>query len=132
MILFLLLALFGEKDGVVRAVDDMDYVASDKLGNLVRVGFVLNVQSTVSTYVGSPVSSTYYHYHTSKHVQRTLDNVHDSWARVVYGDGLTGANLSNSCQQFMRFVGRLVFIEPVDLQVLKCSCSCSSCVQPWM
>ena len=31
---------------VVRAVIDMDYVASDKLGNLIRLGIVLYVQFT--------------------------------------------------------------------------------------
>jgi hypothetical protein len=31
---------------VVRAVVDIDYVASDELGNLVRRGFVLEVQFT--------------------------------------------------------------------------------------
>ena len=33
-------------EGVVRAVVNMDYVASDELGNHVRLGFVLDVHFT--------------------------------------------------------------------------------------
>ena len=33
-------------EGVVRAVVDMEYVASDELGNLVRLGIVLEVYFT--------------------------------------------------------------------------------------
>ena len=38
---------------------------------------------------------------------------------VVCGDGLAGVNLTDSCQQVVRFVrvGRRLFIELVDLQV---------------
>ena len=32
--------------------------------------------------------------------------------------GLADANLSDSCQQVVRFVGRSGFIEPVDLHVV--------------
>ena len=34
------------KEGVARVVFDMDYVASEKLGNLVRLGFVPDVHFT--------------------------------------------------------------------------------------
>ena len=98
-------------EGVVRAVVDMDYVTGDKLGNLVRLGFVLEVQFT---YV---VRSVQHITILLQHVQRTLDDVQDSWARVVCGDGLAGANLSDGCHQVVRFVGREVFIEPVELHV---------------
>ena len=36
---------------------------------------------------------------------------------VMCKDGIAGANLNESCQQVVRFVGRSVFIEPVELQV---------------
>ena len=36
---------------------------------------------------------------------------------VVHGDGLAGANVTDSCHQVVRFVDRKLFIEPVDLQV---------------
>ena len=94
-------------EGVVRAVVNMDYVTSNELGNLVRLEFVLEVQFT---YV---VRSVQHITILLQHVQRTLHDVQDSWARVVCGDGLAGANLSNSCHQVVRFVGREVFIEPV-------------------
>jgi hypothetical protein len=35
----------------------------------------------------------------------------------VYGNGLAGDNLTDSCHQVVRFVDRKFFIEPVDLQV---------------
>ena len=70
------------------AAVDMDYIASDELGNFVRLRFFLDVQYT---YV---VRSVQY---TSKHVQRTLDYVQDRWAMVVYGDGLADGKLSDSC-----------------------------------
>jgi len=59
-------------EDAVRAFIDMDYVASDELGNFVRLGFVLDVQFT-------------------------FDEVQDSWAMVVSGDGLAGANLGDNC-----------------------------------
>ena len=37
---------------------------------------------------------------------------------AVSGDGLADANLSDSCRQVVRFVGRSGFIEPPELQVL--------------
>ena len=56
---------FGRRrEDAVGVLVDMDYVASDELGNLVRLGFVLYVQFAYEC----PVSSTYCH--TSKHVQR--------------------------------------------------------------
>jgi hypothetical protein len=51
-------------------------------------------------------------------MSRTLDDVYSSWARVVSEDGLAGMNLTESRHQVMRFVGREVIIEPVDLQVI--------------
>jgi hypothetical protein len=77
------------REGVARAVVDMDYVASNELGNLVRLGFVLDVYFT---YVIRSVQ------HITIHVQRTLDDVRDSWAKVVCGDGLAAANESDGCQ----------------------------------
>ena len=77
----------------------MDYIASDELGNLVRCGFVHGVQFT---YVARSVQ------HITillKPVQRTLDDVPDSWAMVVCGDGLAGVNLTDNCPQVVRVVG---------------------------
>ena len=48
----------------------------------------------------------------------TLDDVHDSWAMVVCGDGLARMKLSESRQQVVRFIGREAFVEPVDLQMI--------------
>jgi hypothetical protein len=80
------------KEGVARVLVDVDYVASYKLGNLVRLGFVLDVHFT---YVVRSVSTND---NTSEHVQRTLNDVSDSWAKVVSGDGLAGVNLSDRRQ----------------------------------
>ena len=90
MILFYTFGFVWRSEDAVRAVVDMDYVASEELGNFVRLGFVLDVQFT---YV---VRSTLYH--TSKHVQRTLDDVQDSWTMVVCVDRLAGANFTDRCQ----------------------------------
>ena len=89
----------------------MDYVASEELGNLARFGFIREMDFT---YV---VRSVQYITILLKHVQRTIDDVPDSWARVLCGDGLAGVKLSESCQQIVRFIGRDAFIEPLDLQV---------------
>jgi hypothetical protein len=35
----------------------------------------------------------------------------------VYGDGLADDNFNDTCQQVVRFVGREVFVEPMDLHV---------------
>ena len=69
----------------------MDYVASDELGNLVRLRLVLDVQFP---YVVRSVQHTTMLLTCS---QRTLDDIPDSWARVVCGDGLAGVNDSDSC-----------------------------------
>ena len=77
-------------EGVVRAVVDMEYVASDELGNLVRLGIVLEVHFTYAVRLVQHVSS--------KHVQRTLNDVCDSRTRVVSGDGHTNGKFTDSCQ----------------------------------
>ena len=74
-----------------RSLVDMDYVACDELGNL-SMRFVLDVEFT---YVVG-VSST--HLHISKHVQRTRDDVPDSWTWIVCRDGIAVGNLNDSCQ----------------------------------
>jgi len=60
-------------EGEVSVVVDMDYVASDELGNFVRLGIVLEVHFA-------------------------LDDVCNSWARVVCGDGHADGKLTDSCQ----------------------------------
>jgi hypothetical protein len=83
------------RQGDVRVLLDVDYVAGHELGNLARLGIVRKVRFTYAIR-SVELSSTYYH--TSKHFQRTLDDVRDSWARVVCGDGHTGGKLTESCQ----------------------------------
>ena len=48
----------------------------------------------------------------------TLDDVLDSWTKVVYGDGLARMKLSQNCRQVVRFISREVFVEPVELQMI--------------
>jgi hypothetical protein len=72
----------------------MDYVASLSLGNLVRFRSVL--ENLKSLHLCCPVSSTYYH--TSEHVQLTLNDVLITWANVVCGDGLADVNLTESSE----------------------------------
>ena len=76
----------------MRALLNMDHIASDKLGNFIRLGIILEVHSTYAVRFSSA------NYHTSKNVQRTLDDVCDSRARVVCGDGHADGNLTDTCQ----------------------------------
>ena len=48
----------------------------------------------------------------------TLDDVRDSWAMVVCGDGLAHMNLTESRQQVVRFISREAFVEPVELDMI--------------
>ena len=48
----------------------------------------------------------------------TLDDVRDSWARVVCRDGFAHMNLAESRQHVVRFISRETFVEPVDLQMI--------------
>ena len=48
----------------------------------------------------------------------TLDDVHDSWAIEVCGDGLALMKLSKSRRQVVRFIGREAFVESMDLQMI--------------
>ena len=56
-------------------------------------------------------------YHTSKHVQRTLDDVCNSRAMGICRDRHADSNLNDSCQYIVRFVSREAFIESVNLEV---------------
>ena len=49
---------------------------------------------------------------------RTLDNVHDSWAKEMSEDGAAGINWTDPCHHVVRFVGRALIIEPVELQMV--------------
>ena len=89
MILFFTFGFVRSSEDAVRPFVEMDYVAGDNLDNFVRLRFVLEVHFTYAVLV----SSTYYR--TSKHVQRTLDDVQDSCGMVVSGDGPAGANLNH-------------------------------------
>ena len=63
----------------------------------------------------SSVSSTFYHT-SSRHFQRTLDDIRDRCAaRVFYRDRLARVNLSDSCHQVVRFVRLGHCIESVQL-----------------
>ena len=48
---------------------------------------------------------------------RTIDDVHNSGAKEMSLDGMDGINFTEPCHQVVRFVGRAVLIEPVELQV---------------
>ena len=73
-------------------VVDMDYVASDELADLVRLGIVPEVHFTyaVQLLVVQHITLLF------KHVRLTLDDVCDRWTRVVYGDRSAGSNLTDS------------------------------------
>ena len=74
------------KESVARVLIDMDYVASEKLDNLVRLGFFPDVQFT---YVVRSVQLILLNR------KRTLNDVRDSRAKALNGDGLASDNLSN-------------------------------------
>ena len=59
-----------------------------------------------------------YHYPNIRAVLPTLDDVRDSWARVVCRDGLAHMNLSESRQQVVRFITREAFVEPVEFHMI--------------
>ena len=48
---------------------------------------------------------------------RTFNDVHDSRAKKMCGDGLSAINFTEPCHQVVRFVYRAVLIEPLDLHV---------------
>ena len=48
----------------------------------------------------------------------TLNDVHGGRAKEMSEDGMASLNFTEPCHQVVRFVGRTVFIEPVDLQVV--------------
>jgi hypothetical protein len=70
----------------------MKYITSDELGDLARLGLIIQVEFT-------------------------LNDVYDSWAKEMSQDGLADMNFSEPRHQVVRFVGRAVLIEPVELQV---------------
>ena len=88
----------------------MNYIASEELGNLARCGLLLHMDFA---YV-----LRQFNIQILLNVLCTLDNVHDPWASVDYGDGLANMNFKKSRHQVARLVGRSVFIESVDLQVI--------------
>ena len=47
----------------------------------------------------------------------TLNNVRDSWARIMCGEGLALMKFTESRHQVMRLISRTAFVEPVDLEV---------------
>ena len=76
----------------------------------------------LSTACSSPRKSgqfNIYYHTTTKQSQRTFDEVSDGWAMVVGVEWLSGANLTDSCQQVVRFVGLGwgFFIELVELHM---------------
>ena len=77
-------------EGVVRFVVDMDYVASDDLANLFRLGIVHEVHFTYAVQLVQHITILLSMFGL------TLDDVCDSWARVVCGDRRAGVNLQYS------------------------------------
>ena len=49
---------------------------------------------------------------------RTLNDVHDSRAKEMSENGMTGLNFSEPCHEVVSFVDRTFIIESVDLQVV--------------
>jgi hypothetical protein len=49
---------------------------------------------------------------------RTLNDVHDSRAKEMSEDGMASINRTEPCHHVVRFVGRTLIIEPVDIQVV--------------
>jgi hypothetical protein len=96
-------------EGVKRAYFNVDYIASHELGDLARLGWVLDVEFT---YVLRWVQYT-----RARPQLHTLDDISNSWARVVCGDRLAGMNFTESRHQVVRFVGREAFVEPVELNM---------------
>ena len=76
----------------MRFVVDMEYVASEELDNLVRLGIVLEVHFTYAVRLFQHITILF------KHVKLTLDDVYGSWARVVCWDGYAGGKLTDSSQ----------------------------------
>ena len=76
----------------MRVVVDMKYVASEELGNLVRLGIVREVHFTYAVQLLVVQHITILPF---KHVKLTLDDVCDSRARVVCWDGHAYGKLSD-------------------------------------
>jgi hypothetical protein len=74
----------------VRALVDMEYVSSDELSNLIRLGIVLEVHFTYRVQLVQHITILL-------NVQRTLDDVYDSWTMVVRGDWHAGGKIGHSC-----------------------------------
>ena len=48
---------------------------------------------------------------------RAFNDVHDSWAKKMCGDGLSAINFTEPCHQVVRFFNQAVLIEPLNLHV---------------
>ena len=48
----------------------------------------------------------------------TFDDVPDSWAMIVCGDGIAHINLNESRQQVVRSISRGGFVEAVEFQMI--------------
>ena len=48
---------------------------------------------------------------------RTLDDINDSRAKKMTEDGMAGIDRTEPCHHVVRFVGRTLIIEPVELKV---------------
>ena len=78
-------------EGVVRRVVNMEYIASDEFGNLVRLRIVREVHFTYAVQLVHHITIIF------KHVQLTLNDVYHSWAMVVCGDRHASGKLCHSC-----------------------------------
>ena len=70
----------------------MDYVASEELGNLVRLGIVRDVHFTYAVQLLQHITIMIHF----KHVKISLDDVSDSRARIVCWDGHAYGKLTDS------------------------------------
>ena len=92
----------------------MSHIASDKLASLAGLGLIIQMEFTYGMIASVYQIISY----TLPNILRTLDDVHDMWARVVRVHGFSNIDLSKTCHQVMRCVGWAVLIEPLDRQVV--------------
>ena len=70
----------------VRGYVDVKHITSDELGDVVRLGIIVQFEFTYVLY-----QSWYIQYA----MLRTLNGVHDSWAKEMSVDGLAGVNCAD-------------------------------------
>ena len=88
----------------------MKHIPSSELGDLIRLRLLMQMEFT---YVLLQFNIQYF-----PNRLLTLNDVHDGRAKEMSDDGTASLNFTEPCHQVVRFVGRTVFIELVELQVV--------------